>query len=113
MAANDGEHPVTSLFGADVPAGTGAPGSATNPDTTVGAVISSPVVSNPFGSSQAAENMPRVPVTTGDTCSLSSDAPVPPSGDPLTGLPLSFIAATGAGDGSAGHHNHPNAGGRP
>jgi hypothetical protein len=28
MAANDGEHPVTELFGYRLPAGTGAPGSA-------------------------------------------------------------------------------------
>jgi hypothetical protein len=115
MAANDGEHPVTSVFGAMVPAGTGAPGTPGVHDSPAGAgggaVIASPVVSNPYGSSQVAVNMPSVLVTQGDTAGMASDSPVPPPGDPLTGLGLDSIASTGAGLGSAGQHRHPNAGG--
>ena len=40
---------------------------------------------------------------------MSSDAPVPSTGDPMTGLGLDFIAATGAGQGSV-HTSHPGAG---
>jgi hypothetical protein len=80
----------------------GAPGSeGISAAETAGPELGRPVVSNPYGSSQVAANMPTVQVLAGDTCSLSSDAPVPSSGgDPLTGLGLDAIASTGAGQGS-------------
>jgi hypothetical protein len=110
VAANDGEHPVTSLFGSDLPAGTGAEGT---PGVTAaqssGPVLGSPVVSNPFGSSQVAANLPTAQVVSGDTCSSSADGPVPPAGDPLTGISLDAICSTGAGRGSL-RDSHPNAG---
>ena len=90
-------------------ASTGAPGMAgITAEMDAGGVVGTPIVSAPFASSQVPENMPRLPVTAGDTCSMSSDAPVPSGGgDPMTGLGLGFIAATGAGQGS-GHTVHPN-----
>lgn len=87
---------------------TGAPGSAVaSPGSTQGAVIGSPVVSTPYASSQAAENMPRVPVTSGDTSGMSSDGPVPGT-DPLTGLSLGEICGTGA-DGARVRDLNPTA----
>jgi hypothetical protein len=53
--------------------------------------------------------MPRLSVTAGDTSAMSSDAPVPPGGDPLTGLGLDFIASTGAGQGTVVTPHHPGA----
>jgi hypothetical protein len=55
--------------------------------------------------------MPTVPVLAGDTSGMSSDAPVPATGDPLTGLGLDSIADTGAGHSHA-HAQNPNAGQR-
>ena len=109
-AANSDGRPVTSLFGSALPMGTGAPGTATTPDTTVGPVVGSPAVVVTYASSQAP--IAHVDVTTGDTCSLSSDAPVPVSGDPLTGLSLALVTQTGAGMGSSTAH-HPNSTARP
>lgn len=104
-----------SKFFAALPDGTGAPGSPgvqdSPPGSGGGGVIASPVVSVPFASSQVAESMPRVPVTAGDTAGMTSDSPVPPSGDPLTGLSVADVTQTGAGHGTAGHIPHPNAGG--
>jgi hypothetical protein len=92
---------------------TGAPGSQSNPDASYGPVIASPVVSIPGASSQVAANMPRLPVTTGDTVGMSSDSVVPvPGGDPLTGLGVDFLASTGAGQGTSiteGHHPNSSA----
>jgi hypothetical protein len=94
---------------------TGAPGSPGVQDSPAGAgggtVLASPVVSVPFASSQLPESMPRLPVTAGDTAGMTSDSPVPVSGDPLTGLSLADITQTGAGAGHAGHFAHPNSGG--
>ena len=93
-------------------ASTGAPGSAVpGPEVTAGPVIARPAISMPFTSSQVPENMPTVPVTSGDTCSMSSDAPVPAAGD-WTGVPQAFIDGTGAGEGH-GHTVHPNSTARP
>lgn len=48
----------------------------------------------------------RTPVTVsvGDSCGMSSDAPVPPGGDPLTGLGQTDVCETGAGRGRNGDH---------
>jgi hypothetical protein len=93
-----------------------APGSPGVQDQAAGVgggpVIATPVVSIPGASSQLAENMPHLPVTTGDTAGMTSDAPVPPGGDPLTGLGLDSIANTGAGSGTVITPHHPNAGSR-
>ena len=45
-------------------------------------------------------NIPRLDVLSGDTCAMSSDAPVPAGGDPMTGLSLAQVTQTGAGQGS-------------
>jgi hypothetical protein len=91
---------------------TGAPGSPGVQDAPAGSggggVIASPVVSVPFASSQLAESMPRLPVTAGDTAGMTSDAPVPVSGDPLTGLSLADVTQTGAGTGHVAGPAHPN-----
>jgi hypothetical protein len=111
MAANDGEHPVTSLFGSDLPAGTGAMGTPTVPaSVSAGPSLGTVTVTPNFGSSQVQQ--PTVVVTTGDTCAMSSEAPVPAGGDPLTGLTLGQVADTGAGHGSA-RDLSPNAMGVP
>lgn len=109
MATNDQyRFPPFGMSGIDL---TGAPGSqVAGPESSAGPVIGEPVVSAPFDSSQVAASMPRVPVMAGDTCSMPSDAPVPASGDPMTGLSQAFVTQTGAGQGSAGQHAHPNAG---
>ena len=104
-----------SLFGQDAAAyaSTGAPGSpGITAEMDAGPVVGRPVVSVPFTSSQVPENMPTVAVTSGDTCAMASDAPVPSTGDPLTGLTLGFIADTGAGAGHTTTH-HPNSAARP
>jgi hypothetical protein len=57
-------------------------------------------LSSPFASVQVPGNAPRLDVLSGDTCAMSSDAPVPAGGDPLTGLSLADVTQTGAGHGS-------------
>lgn len=93
----------------------GAPGSPGVQDSPAGSgggsVIATPVVSAPYGSSQLPANLGRVPVTQGDTAGMTSDSPVPQTGDPLTGISLDAITSTGAGRGHAGHIPHPNTGG--
>lgn len=93
-------------------ASTGAAGSPTVQDSPPGmgggSVIASPVISAPFGSSQLPANLDRLPVTQGDTCSLSSDSPVPSSGDPLTGVSLADITETGAGQGHTHYGTRPS-----
>ena len=72
-----------SLFGQDASAyaSTGAPGTAgITAEMDAGPVVGLPVVSMPFTSSQVPENMPTVAVTSGDTCAMASDAPVPIDG---------------------------------
>jgi hypothetical protein len=89
---------------------TGAPGSpGITAAETAGPEVGRPVVSVPGASSQVPESMPRLSVTAGDTSAMSSDAPVPPGGDPLTGLGLDFIASTGAGQGTVVTPHHPGA----
>jgi hypothetical protein len=68
------------------------------------------VVSVPGASSQVPESMPRVSVASGDTCSMSSDGPIPPSGDPLTGIPLADIASEGPYPAWREPYPHPGAG---
>lgn len=93
-------------------ASTGAPGSVVpGPEVSGGPVIARPAISMPFTSSQVPENMPTVPVTSGDTCSMSSDSPVPAAGD-WTGVPQASIQGTGAGSGST-TTRHPNSTARP
>jgi hypothetical protein len=79
---------------------TGFPGSD-SPDVasaTHGPVVGNPIVSVPLASSQVPENMPRLPVTSGDTSGFSDDLPV--HQDVLT-PPMSDV--TGIGHGSIGH----------
>lgn len=111
MAQNDGEHRVESLFGWGLPAGTGAPGTPTvPPSTSAGADLARVTVTNLYGSSQVSQ--PTAVVTAGDTCAMSSDAPVPAGGDPMTGLSLADVADTGAGRGRS-RDLSPNAMGVP
>ena len=78
-----------------------APGSAgITAAENAGVVVGSPVVSSPFASVQVPGNMPRLDVLSGDTCAMSSDAPVPAGGDPMSGLSLAQVTQTGAGQGS-------------
>lgn len=101
-----------SQFGLDASAYTssGAPGSpGVTAGMTAGPVVGTPVVSVPGASSQLSESVPRLPVTSGDTSGMSSDAPVPAGGDPLTGLSLGQVTLTGAGSGSVGGPGNPNA----
>jgi hypothetical protein len=83
-------------------ASTGAPGTpGSAAESAGGAVVGSPVVTvGPYASSQIPVNVPRIDVTQGDTCAMTSDAPVPLSGDPMTGVSLADITQTGAGQGS-------------
>lgn len=111
MAVNDQYRPGQEPFGMGGVASTGAPGTATNPDTSVGAVVGSPAVVVNYASSQAP--IAHVDVLAGDTCSLSSDAPVPVSGDPMSGLTLADVCETGAGLGHAGGPGNPTAVGVP
>jgi hypothetical protein len=108
MATND-QYTGASKFFAAVPDGTGAPGTAgVQPSDTAGTVIATPrILSSPYSSSQVEGNFSTVAVTSGDTSSSSADAPVPVTGDPLTGLSLADITSTGAGLGvdiTDGHH---------
>ena len=102
-----------SFFGQDGSnyTSTGAPGSpVAAPESTQGPVVGSPAVLGPYQSAQLP--VTRVDVTAGDTSAMSSDGPVPSTGDPLTGLGLDFIASTGAGQGST-TARHPNSTARP
>src|SRR5258708_4841678 len=90
-------------------ASTGATGSAgITASETAGGLLASPVVSTPYASAQIPANRPTVAVMAGDTCSSSADAPVPVTGDPMTGLSLAQVTTTGAGLGSPEHIGHPN-----
>jgi len=101
--------PGNPNFNARADAGPGTPGITAS--ETAGAEVGRPVVSVVGISSQVPEGMTRLSVVAGDTCSLSSDAPVPSGGDPLTGLSLAQVTETGAGSGNANPYRHPNAGG--
>lgn len=68
---------------------------------TAGPVVGTPVVSTPGMSSQPAEGRPTLPVTSGDTSSMSDDLPAHAS--VLVPGPESDLLSTGAGDGRAGH----------
>lgn len=89
-------------FMADTPAGrfdarSGAPmGTAgISAGNTSGAVIGSPVVSAPYGSSQLPANRPTVDVRSGDTSGFSDDTPVHTS--PLLPGPLDDYLGAAAG----------------
>ena len=76
-----------------------APGSAgITAAENAGVVVGSPAVSSVWQSSQLPVS--HVDVLAGDTCAMSSDAPVPAGGDPMTGLSLAQVTQTGAGQGS-------------
>jgi hypothetical protein len=85
---------------------TGAPGSPTVPSASYGPVVGTPAVVGVYQSSQGPVD--HVAVTAGDTCGLSSDSVVPAGGDPLTGLSVEQVTATGAGTGHARGPGHPN-----
>lgn len=109
MAVNSQYLPGETPFGMSAAiAQTGAPGSqGVTAAESAGPVIGSPVVSVPFASSQLPGSRPTLDVVSGDTCSSSADAPVPASGDPMTGLSLAQVTQTGSGLGS-GHAVHPD-----
>ena len=88
-------------------ASTGAAGTAVAAvESAGGATIGSWPITPTYGSSQVA--WPSVSVQQGDTSGSAVDAPVPVSGDPMTGLSLADITQTGAGQGSA-YARNPNA----
>jgi hypothetical protein len=107
MAANDENHPVTSLFGSDLPIGTGAPGT---PGITAamdaGPVVGVVTVSDGWASSQVPSNLPTRPVRAGDTSAYSSDYPTPQN--PL--LPVNTGTSSVGPHTGSGHQPHPNAG---
>jgi hypothetical protein len=91
----------------DAIAQTGAPGGdGITAAMSAGTEVGRPVIRGPYQSAQTPGD--AVSVLAGDTCSLSSDAPVPPSGDPLSGLSLEQVTQTGAGTGHVGGPAHPN-----
>jgi hypothetical protein len=112
MAVNDQYLPGQAPFGmGGAIANTGAPGTeGISAATTAGAEVGHPTVTDPGSSSQAPQ--PTVTVLAGDTCSLSSDSPVPAGGDPLSGIPLSDIASMGPYPAWREPYPHPGAGGR-
>jgi hypothetical protein len=94
--------------GIGVPAGTGAPGgTGVSASDTSGPVVGTPVVSNPYGSSQVPANMPRVAVHSGDTSGMADDSAAGVSA--IAPGPQDGYLATGAGQGGS-HDVHPNAG---
>jgi hypothetical protein len=102
MAANDGENPVTSNFGVPLPAGTGAPGSA------------SAGVSDPLAAGAVTVAVTRPGGGFYDQVQVGVDAddvlvPAQAAGyarEPVSGV--TGIDSTGAGTGSA-HPINPNA----
>jgi hypothetical protein len=95
MASNDGEHPVTSLFGVPLPDGSGAPGTTgIAAATTTGPVIGTPHVTPAYGQYR---DGPDVTVHTGDTSGMADDLAA--HADALTPGPQPDYADTGAGHG--------------
>jgi hypothetical protein len=95
MAANDGEHPVSELFGVRLPNTTGAPGTAgasgdADDDTGAGRVTP------PWGPSQASA---RYPASTSGTV-----MPDQVSDSPISTGPERDYSDTGAGRGSGSHY---------
>jgi hypothetical protein len=111
MAVNDQYRPGMTPFGtSEAIAHTGAPGTpGITAAESAGPVVGTPVVSDGWASAQVPANLPTVEVLAGDSSGMSSDAPVPAGGDPLTGLGLDAIASTGAGSGSVQGAGNPNA----
>ena len=108
MAIPNSDGPVNVGMGGVDPAPFYSTGAAGNPvalpSENAPTLASGVVVSVPGQSSQVQPDVATVYV--GDTAAASF-GPTPPSGDPLTGLPGSFLNDTGAGQGS-GHAPHPN-----
>jgi hypothetical protein len=111
MAVNDQYLPGHEPFGMGGIGSTGAPGTPT-PSASVsqGPEVGRPVIRAPYQSAQTPGD--AVSVLSGDTCSSSVDGPVPPGGDPLTGLSVEQVTMTGAGQGHASHFVHPNSAAR-
>jgi hypothetical protein len=87
---------------------------ATGSEGVTAAQSSGPVVGSVMPRSvmfAPSTSIPEVQVVSGDTCSSSADGPVPPSGDPMTGLSLAQICETGAGAGTVHGAGNPTAGG--
>lgn len=107
MAVNDGiGNDIRDPFPGVRPWGNRAPGSqGDSPGETFGPVVGTPVVSNLYGSSQLPQNRPTLPVTAGDSSSMSSDECAQES--PISPGPAGRYTSTGAGEGST-TTKHPN-----
>jgi hypothetical protein len=81
VAVNDQYLPGHEPFGMGGIASTGAPGGdGITAAMTAGPEVGRPVIRPLYQSAQTPGE--AVTVLAGDTCALSSDAPVPPGGDP-------------------------------
>ena len=96
MAANDGEHPVSDLFGVRLPDGTGAPGSAGASGRAADDRPAGPVTLPGIGAWQPDS---RYDAATGGTAEPGqvADSPISPG-------PESDYSDTGAGRGSGSHY---------
>lgn len=84
---------------------TGASGDPTAlPDETAPVLMAGVRISTPYQSSQIPAT--EVVVSVADTAAQSA-GPIPPSGDPMTGLSVAALTSTGAGQGRWRPHN-PN-----
>ena len=96
---------VTPPFGMGNIASTGASGNPSADPSSNSAVLESGVVVSVVNqSSQVAPD--TTPVYVGDTAAQSY-GPVPRDGDPMTGLPTSFLTDTGAGEGHVTGNTYP------
>lgn len=95
MAANDGEHPVTDLFGWRLPAGTGAPGTQGVQPGTTGPELGTAGIRT-FDS--GTRNVGTVVVHAGDSAVEGQTQ------DGWTGITEQEITETGAGRGQNGDH---------
>ena len=111
MAIPNSDAPVTAFPGVSDPSAyysTGAGGDPTAlPDQNAAVLESGVVVSVPGQSSQVAPDTTAVHL--GDTASASF-GPIPPGGDPLTGISAADLTSTGRGHGSQ-HGTASRAGG--
>ena len=108
MATNSQYSSPGPLFAGQRFDSTGAPGSpGLDPDSTTGEVVGTPVVSNPYGSSQLPGNRPTLAVDSGDTSGMSDD--VPAHSSVIAPGPQDQYMSTSAGTGRT-TTRHPNAG---